>query len=242
MGADAAALGDLHAPHAGLLRAALGLASPAGAALAVDIGCGPGLKAGWLADQLAPGGLLIGVDIDRAALAAAARLRPAGWLAADAQALPLRAGSADLCWCVAALDLVADPRAALAEARRALRPGGALVVAAATQLWARRRPWPEALYAAWGERPPPPPADGLGAGLVESLGGAGFAPVALRAYLLDPPGLGLARAALPLACWEDLAPVAAERLAPEALAACAAAEALAEPDPLPLLLVAVGGA
>jgi SAM-dependent methyltransferase len=242
MEANLSALHYLHAPYADLLRAALDLASPAGAGLAVDIGCGPGLKAGWLAEHLAPGGLLLGIDIDQDAVASASRLWPASWLSADAQALPLRAGRADLCWCVAALDLFAQPHLALAEARRALRPGGTLVVAAAAQLWARPRHWPTEIYAAWAKREPPPPADGLGDDLAEALAGAGFADVALRAYLLDPPNLGLARAALPLVAWASLAPAVASALAPGPLAACAEAEALAEPDPLALLLVATGRA
>jgi SAM-dependent methyltransferase len=240
MEANLSALEDLHAPYADLLRAALALASPPGARQAVDIGCGPGLKASWLADRMAPGGLLIGVDIDRATVAAAARTRPGGWLVADARDLPVQTARAEICWCVAALELFESPDLALSEARRVLCAGGTLVVATATQRWARPRPWPEALYAAWAEREPPPPADGLGDDLAESLAAAGFAAITLRAYLLGPPSRGLARAALPLAAWESLAPAVAGVLAPDSLAACVEAEALAEPDPLPLLLVATG--
>ncbi|MBX0327457.1 class I SAM-dependent methyltransferase [Oscillochloris sp. ZM17-4] len=233
-------LDDLHAPHAALLRAALALASPPGARLAVDIGCGPGLKAGWLAERLAPGGLLVGVDIDRAALAEAARLRPGAWVVGDARDLPMADRCAGLGWCVAALDLFGSPDLALSEARRVLGPGGTLVVASAAQLWARPRPWPAGLVAAWAERAPPPPADGLGDHLAESLLAAGFAGVYLRAYLLDPPGRGLAGAALPLAGWDWLAARLDGLLAPADLAACAAAEAEAEPEPLAVLLVAAG--
>ncbi|NNJ09717.1 class I SAM-dependent methyltransferase [Chloroflexales bacterium ZM16-3] len=233
-------LDDLHAPYAALLRAALALASPSGARLAVDIGCGPGLKSGWLAECLAPGGLLLGLDIDRVAVAEAARLRPGGWLVADGRDLPMRARCTDICWCVAALELFESPQMALAEARRVLRPGGALVVAAATQLWVRPRAWPAGVSAAWADRAPPGPADGLGDDLAEALAGAGFAEAYLRAYLLDPPGPDLARAALPLAAWHDLAPHLEARLTPDERAACAEAEALAEPEPLAVLLVATG--
>ncbi|MEI7645921.1 MAG: class I SAM-dependent methyltransferase [Chloroflexales bacterium] len=232
----------LHAPYADLLRAALDLATPAGARVAVDMGCGPGLKAGWLAGRMAAGGLLLGVDIDRAAVAAAARQRPGGWLVADARDMPMRAACAEICWCVAALDLFESPHLALSEARRMLCPGGTLVVAAATQLWARPRRWPAALYAAWAGQAMPSPADGLGDGMADSLVAAGFADVTLWAYLLDPPGIGLARAALPLAGWEWLAARLDGLLSPDERAACAEAEALATPDPLPLLLVAVGAA
>jgi hypothetical protein len=143
---------------------------------------------------------------------------------------------------VAALDLFAAPHRALCEARRALRPGGALVVASAAQLWVRSRAWPAGLYAAWAGREPPPPADGLGDSLAESLAGAGFVDVGLRAYLLSPPGPGLERAALPLAGWGALAPQVAGLLTPDDRAACAEAEDLAEPEPLALLLVSTGSA
>ena len=235
-------LQDLHAPYAELLRAALDRASPVGAGVAVDIGCGPGLKAGWLADHVAPGGLLLGVDSDRAAIATAASVRPGGWLVANARDLPMRAGCAEIGWCVAALELFESPQLALCEARRVLCSGGTLVVAVATQLWVRRRDWPEEIYAAWVERGSPPPADGLGDDLADALVAAGFGEVTLRAYLLDPPDVSLGRAALPLVAWESLAPAMASRLSPDALIAGANAEALAEPDPLPLLLVAVGRA
>ena len=240
MQAYASSLQDLHAPYADLLRAALDLASPMGASVAVDIGCGPGLKAGWLADHLAPGGLLLGVDRDRAAIAAAARLHPGGWLVANARDMPVQTACAEICWCVAALELFDSPHLALCEARRMVCPGGSLVVALATQLWARRRDWPAALYTAWADRDPPPPADGLGDDLVAALSAAGFAEATLRAYLLDPPGMSLARAALPLVGWERIAPAVASLLTPDSLAACAEAEAQAEPDPLSLLVVAVG--
>jgi SAM-dependent methyltransferase len=237
---DVPDLDTLHAPYTGLLRAALALASPAGARLAIDIGCGPGLKAGWLASCLAPGGLILGVDIDRAAVAAAAGgAAPGGWLTGDAHVLPVRPGCADLCWCVAALDQLADPPLALAEARRALTPGGALVVASAAQLWARPRPWPAALYAAW-VGAAPPPADGLGDDLIASLAAAGLGAIELRAYLLDHGEPR--RAALPLASWGDLVPSLFGRLTSEELAVCAAAEGLAEPEPVAVLLVAVGRA
>lgn len=231
----------LHAPHAELIRHALAELSPPGARLAVDIGCGPGLKAGWLVACLAPGGLALGLDIERGALAQARR-RGLGALAGDAHALPLRSGAADLAWMVAVLGQLAQPAAALAEARRALRPGGALVLLGAGELWARPRAWPSALAAALAGAALPGPADGLAADLVDLLAGAGFVACEARAYLLDPPGLVPAAARLPLLAWPDLAPIVAGRLAPAELAACAVAEAAAEPAPLPVLLAAVARA
>ncbi|NTW02985.1 MAG: class I SAM-dependent methyltransferase [Oscillochloris sp.] len=231
-------LQELHAPYADLLRAALRQASPAGAQLAIDIGCGPGLKSDWLAEHLAQSGRLIGIDIERAALVMATHARRASWVAGNASALPLINGCADLCWCVATLGLLNTPHLALAEARRVLRPGGTLVVANATQLWVRPRIWPAEIIAAWADRRPPPPADDLGDSLVAALATAGFTSVVLHAYLLANPGLSLTSAALPLAAWESLAPIIASQISPETQAACNNAEHIAEPEPLPLLIVA----
>lgn len=202
----------LHEPHAGLLRAALATASPRGAAAAVDLGCGAGAKTAWLAALCAPGALVVGVDLEREALRAA----PAGvWAAGDAHALPLRAASCDLIWCVAALGLFADPARALAEARRALRPGGTLVLAVAGERWVRLREAasPAPLVAA-------PPADGLGDELRDALEAAGLRAGRPAAYLLDPPGLAPLAAALPLAERDGASP--------------------GEPEPRPVLLVAAG--
>jgi SAM-dependent methyltransferase len=200
----------LHEPHAGLLRAALELASPRGAAAAVDLACGAGAKTAWLAALCAPGALVVGVDAERGAL----RTAPAGvWVAGDAHALPLRSASCDLIWCVAALGLFADPARALAEARRALRPGGALVLAVAGERWVRLRAAAPPLAA-------PPPADGLGDELRDALEAAGLRAGPLAAYLLDPPGLAPLDAAFPLAELDGASP--------------------GEPEPRPVLLVAVG--
>jgi SAM-dependent methyltransferase len=207
---------SLHEPHAPLLRAALEAASPAGAAVGLDLGCGRGGKTPWLAARCGPAPLAVGLDVDRAALRAGAGPR----LAADAHALPLRPGSVGLIWAVAALGALRDPALALAEARRALRPGGALVAAVAGERWVRLRSAPGAPPAGGPLPPaPPPPADGLGDELREALAGAGLRDVALAAYLLEPPGLGLLAAALPLA-----------ELGGEP----------GEPEPRPVLLVAVG--
>lgn len=205
----------LHEPHEVLLRAALEAASPRGAGVAVDLACGEGAKTPWLAALCAPGALVVAVDVDRGALRAARGPRLAG----DAHTLPLRDASCDLIWCVAALGLFADAARALAEARRALLPGGALVLAVAGERWVRLRSAPPSVVgtASLGV---PPPADGLGDELRDTLTAAGLAVGPLAAYLLDPPGLAPLAAALPLADLADALPD--------------------EPEPRPVLLVASG--
>lgn len=207
----------LHGHHLALMRAALAAASPRGARVAVDLACGAGGKTAWLAGLCAPGALVVGVDRDLSAL----RQAPGGvWLAADAHALPLRPGVVELTWCVASLGLFADGGRALTEVARALVPGGALVVVAASERWVRPRRWPDlAIARAAG----PGPADDLGADLRAALAAAGLQGVTLAAYLLDPPGLAPLEALLPLA---DLAPVAPL--------------AIGEPETRPVLLVAAG--
>lgn len=232
-------LEELHKPYAALLHAVLDELTPAGARLALDIGCGPGLKANWLAKHLAPGALAIGVDKNHAALSAA-RNTMLTKVAADAHNLPLQAACADLCWCVAALGLFVRPELALAEARRALQPGGALVIAGATTVWARPRPYPAALLAALAPLAVPlAPADDLGDELRMNLVAAGFATVDTRAYLLEPPDLSPQEARISLLAWAELAPLAAPLLDQSDLTACAAAEAAAEPEPRAVLLAAL---
>lgn len=212
----------LQADHLELIHGALAAASPRGARMALDLACGAGAKTTWLAERCAPGAVVLGIDLDRAALGAARASSPAGvWVVADALSLPLRPGSVELVWCVAALGLFADQRRALAEMTMALAPGGALVVATAGERWVRPRRWPSGVAEAL--RGAPRPADDLGAELREALAGAGLIDLALVAYLLDPPGLAPLDATLPLAELESVAP-----------------SEIGEPEVLPVLLVGVG--
>lgn len=101
--------------------------------LVLDLGCGTGRLTRLLMKRYRTAQVL-GVDLAPPMLDAARRAMPwawpwqqrAAWIAADAERLPLAAGSCDLIvsnlmlqWC--------DPDAVFAECRRLLRPGGLLL-------------------------------------------------------------------------------------------------------------------
>jgi len=113
-------------------RAALG-ARPGEHGL--DVGCGPGFLAVELAREVGASGRIMGIDAS-ADMLAAARTRVAREGLADrirlahvdAASLPFRAGAFDFVTAVQVYLYVAEVERALAEAARALRPGGRLIV------------------------------------------------------------------------------------------------------------------
>lgn len=100
----------------------------------LDAGCGRGGPAVWIADQRRSD--VVGVDLTEGNVAAA-RDRARGAEVADATEfgvmdftdLALPADSVDAAYFIESCCYARDPRDALAEARRVLRPGGRLVVA-----------------------------------------------------------------------------------------------------------------
>jgi SAM-dependent methyltransferase len=100
------------------------LAPPAPVELAVDVACGTGLSSLAL---LALAERVVATDISREMLAQAPRDARIGYRLAPAEALLVEDASADLVTVSSAFHWF-DRRAFLQEARRALRPGGWLVV------------------------------------------------------------------------------------------------------------------
>jgi arsenite methyltransferase len=106
------------------------LAIPQGG-VALDVGCGPGSVTASLARAAGPDGLALGVDVSKPMLARAVRAQAGpqtGFMLADAQQLPLRDETVDAVVSIAVLQLIPDPKAALTEMGRVLRPGGRLAV------------------------------------------------------------------------------------------------------------------
>ena len=98
----------------------------------LDVGCGPGFGTLELLGDVGPSGRVVGVDVSEDMLAVAAH-RCAGrgdvdFRHGDATALPVGDGEFDAAICVQVLEYVADATGALREIRRALRPGGRVVV------------------------------------------------------------------------------------------------------------------
>lgn len=96
----------------------------------LDVGCGAGATTLELAAAAAPGGEAVGIDISRPLLDVARR-RAAGasgvrFLEGDAQTYPFEPGSFDAVFSRFGVMFFADPPAAFASLRRALRPGGRL--------------------------------------------------------------------------------------------------------------------
>ena len=98
----------------------------------LDVGCGPGFYVAELLDEVGPNGSIVGLDGSATMLAVAAK-RSEGkpnvaFREADATALPVGDGEFDAALCVQVLEYVPDATAALRELRRALRPGGRVLV------------------------------------------------------------------------------------------------------------------
>lgn len=96
----------------------------------LDVGCGAGTYTRLLCDE---GHRVIGMDYAVPSLFKAqdrthAHGQKARWLSADVRQLPVADGAADGILCFGVMQALSDPRTALAELGRVLRPGGELWV------------------------------------------------------------------------------------------------------------------
>ena len=95
--------------------------APRSALRLLDVGCGTGHSRQIYAPHCRA---YVGADLSLGAVRLARARFAGGWLQADALRLPVRDGCADVVAFSSVLHHVPDRRAALAEARRALCPGG----------------------------------------------------------------------------------------------------------------------
>ena len=100
----------------------------------LDVGCGTGNFTREFARSVGPDGLVVGLDVSQTMLARAvedtrrAGLEQIAYVRGDAADTPFVDQSFDAVCCFAALNLFADPQAALDSFTRVLTPGGRLAI------------------------------------------------------------------------------------------------------------------
>jgi SAM-dependent methyltransferase len=128
----------------------------------LDVGCGCGGSSVALAQQVAPSGFVLGIDISAPMLTYARQLAPPGlpleFVLADATVHPFDPGTFDLLASRFGVMFFANPALSFANMRRALRPDGRVVFACWRE--PRENPWMLApLQAVYKHVPKPPPVD-----------------------------------------------------------------------------------
>ena len=143
-------------------RAAMAALAPKRGERLLDVGCGAGQTTLELAAAVAPGGEVVGLDISRPLLEVARARPPAAgvsFLEGDAQTHPFEPASFDGAFSRFGVMFFADPPAAFANIRGALKPGGRLAFVCWRPL--AENPIMTAPMAAAAQHlpPPAPPAD-----------------------------------------------------------------------------------
>jgi SAM-dependent methyltransferase len=174
-------------------RAALDRAAVSPGAHVIDVGCGAGATTIELGRRVGPEGKVLGLDVSapllEVAREAARGLAHVGFTHADASAAELPEGTFDLLFSRFGVMFFADPTAAFAHLRRALRSGGRLCFAC----WrgAEHNAWMTVPLMAVAEHVPVAPLDPEAPGPLafaddarvrRILEGAGFADVAFEAH------------------------------------------------------------
>ena len=132
-GRDIERLRLLHEVYGPGTEALFGRVGLGGGMRVVEIGCGSGNIACWVAEQVGPSGSVVGIDNSAEQVAQARRQAKTRGLSniefqvADAYSPRLPEGSFDVAYCRLVLMHLAEPRRALEQMRRLVRPGGRVV-------------------------------------------------------------------------------------------------------------------
>jgi ubiquinone/menaquinone biosynthesis C-methylase UbiE len=115
----------------------------------LDLACGDGIYARWLAERLGEGGCVLAVDVSPAFLERARQEADqreqsdrVTFARADLRHLPIPDNAFDLVWCAQSLYSLPDPVEALRWMERAARPGGVVAVFENDEFHHVLLPWP----------------------------------------------------------------------------------------------------
>jgi ubiquinone/menaquinone biosynthesis C-methylase UbiE len=117
-----------------LAEALVTFAPPPPGGRILDLACGTGIVARHLADLIGASGSIVAADINPAMLNIgrsryASTAAPIEWIEADATTADFVPASFDAAYCQQGLQFFSDKLSALARLRRAIKPGGAAVIA-----------------------------------------------------------------------------------------------------------------
>lgn len=138
-------LSAYHRAYEGELRHIIDTLSISAGDRVLDVACGDGAYARWLAERVGTSGLVVAIDLLPAYVDVAARAAGRSRLAfavADVARLPFEEGTFDLAWCAQSLYSLPDPVAALRRIVRVVRPGGVVAVLENDSLHHMLLPWP----------------------------------------------------------------------------------------------------
>ncbi len=138
-----------HRSHASELRAMIETLPIKPGDRVLDMACGDGTHALWIAERLSSDGEMVGADISPAYLAIArqrAKLSPYSSIMhfhiGSIESLPFDQDMFDLVWCAHSLYSLPDPILSLRELRRVVHPGGIVALLEQDTLHHVIMPWP----------------------------------------------------------------------------------------------------